>query len=133
MVMRTRFYVVAGIAGAILGQFVAAGVAAGLTWAAPAARELARDAAPLYSGGFMLIGMGLGAWGAVLLLRRWARRERARRGRVAARARVRARGSRTPRPSFAGPCGAAGATRRLPCDAGRRSAGGPQARGRPPT
>jgi hypothetical protein len=119
MAVRTRFYVVAGIAGAILGQFLAAGVAAGLTWAAPSARELARDAAPLYSGGFMLVGMTFGAWSAVQLLRLWARREQERRRRVSARARVRARGSRTPRPVRESGCRGAAVARRAACGAGR--------------
>ena len=73
MVRRTRFYLFAGIAGAVVGEILAAGVAAALSWLVPATAQLGRVASLLYSGSLMVSGLALGAWGAVALLRWWYR------------------------------------------------------------
>ena len=94
---RARFYVVAGIAGAIVGELLAAGGAAVLSQLAPATAELHGAAALLYSGALIVLGFALGAWGAVALLRRWFWSIDAAAADASLSLRARAR-SRTPRP-----------------------------------
>jgi len=84
---RARYYVGAGIAGAIVGDLFAAGLAAVL----------------IYSGALIVLGLALGAWCAVALLRRWFWSIDAAAAEALPRLHARAR-SRTPRPIRRGRC-----------------------------
>jgi len=100
---RARYYVGAGIAGAIVGDLFAAGLAAVLSQLAPATAELHGAAALLYSGALIVLGLALGAWCAVALLRRWFWSIDVAAAEALPRLHARAR-SRMPRPIRRGRC-----------------------------
>ncbi len=116
---RTRFFVVAGIAGAIVGELLAAAGAGALSVLVPATVQLGRAASLLYAGSLIALGLALGAWGAVALLRWWFRTIDFHAASPARRARARAR---TPRPIRAPRCTPLpGAARRVECWGERRA------------
>lgn len=117
---RTRFYAVAGVAGATLGEVLAAGVALGLSWLVPATTTLGRPAALLYAGALIVLGLALGASAGVALLRAWYRAQDLVGTGASPLWRSRARPSRTPRPVRSARCTPAPATsHRVDCSNAR--------------
>jgi hypothetical protein len=118
---RRRFYLFTAAAGAIVGVVLAAGVAAALSYFVPATVQLGRVASLLYSGFLIALGLALGAWGAVRLLRWWYRSLDDVGGGAFPLARARAR-PRTPRPIRRGRCTPPPETsRRVECSSARRA------------
>jgi hypothetical protein len=121
IVRRTRFWLFAGIAGAVVGEILAAGVAAALSWLVPATAQLGRVASLLYSGSLMVIGLALGVWSAVALLRGWYRSLDDAGGVAFPPYRARARAG-SPRPIRYGRClPLRGTSRRVECGNARRA------------